>query len=1021
MSVVGIDFGNLQSKIAVARNRGIDVICNEVSNRATPSLVSFGNKNRYLGEAAKTQEISNFKNTVGSLKRLAGRSFQDKEIHEIEKKYINADFVDERGQVAVKVQYLDEERVFTNTQLVAMYFTKLKDITSVELKIPVSDVVISVPGWFTDVQRRSVLDAAEIAGLNCLRLLNDTTAAALGYGITKTDLPEDKPRNVVFVDIGHSSYSVTIVSFVKGQLTVKSTAYDRHLGGRNFDEVLVNHFVEVFKEKYKIDIRSNPRALFRLRTGVEKLKKVLSANTQAPLNVESIMNDIDVSAIISRQEFEELSQHILNRIEIPLAQALQESGLSLEDIHSVEVVGGSTRIPSVKERISKFFGQELKYTLNQDEAVARGCALQCAILSPVFKVREFTVQDITTYPVKITWEKIPEIPDEESELVVYSKYNSIPSTKILTFYRKQQFDIEAYYAEPDKLPTGISPWIGKFSIKQVEPTENGDLSIVKVKSRLNVHGVLSIENAHVVEEIIKEEKEEVSESQPMDTDAKPEEASKPAVKKVKKLMKKGDLPVISVHGGLDKAVITQYKELEAQMVVSDKLVADTETQKNALEEYVYDIRSKVETTYSEFVDPAIKETFVKLLNETEEWLYDEGEDSTKSIYSEKLDQLKKYGVPIVERYREAEDLPRAENLLRESISSFILNATSNDERFAHIPEEEKKSIVEKANKISEWLNEKLATQANVPKYQLPAVTSREILKERENLVHFASPILSKPKPKPEPESKPEETPTSEPKPEETPVPDATSENKSTETPTSEGDAKNEEPRSEGNPENENTSKTAIKALLKETYSKKKDVPEVTSEIEACKVLEEVLSYAFYARVERSVGAEGSRSKNLTINPIQLWAEDQYYVWFYEGSQLLNYLGGFVLIGAVFAGVLFPLWPVMLRNFVWYISVFILSLFGVLILIIAIRPVLFFLSMVVIPPGIWLFPNLLADVGFIDSFIPLWDWEVPNKKEKVPDNDEDEEIHKEDAEGIKKARDLRTTVEDDKDDDEKKND
>ncbi|CAG8642022.1 2378_t:CDS:2 [Cetraspora pellucida] len=682
-SVVGFDFGNLQSKIAVARNRGIDVICNEVSNRTTPSLVSFGPKNRYLGEAAKTQEISNFKNTVGSLKRLISYSFQDNELHEVEKQYINAELVDENGQVAAK------------------------DITSAELKIPISDVVISVPGWFTDAQRRRILDAAEVAGLNCLRLLNDISAAALGYGITKTDLPEDKPRNVVFVDIGYSSYSVAIVSFLKGQLTVKSTAYDRHLGGRNFDQILIDHFAEVFKEKYKIDIKSNSKALFRLRAGVEKLKKVLSANAQAPINVESIMNDIDVSSIISRDEFEKLSENLLNRIEGPLEQAFKDSGLSLEDIHSVEVVGGSTRIPAVKERISKFFGQELKYTLNQDEAVARGCALQCAILSPVFKVREFSVQDITSYPIKITWNKIPEIPDEESELIVFPKSNNIPSTKILTFYRKEPFDIEAHYSEPHKTPN-TNPWIGKFSINRVTPTEKGDLSIVRVKARLNMNGILSVDNAHIMEE----------------------PPSLP-VKKVKKLVKKGDLPITSCHNGLEKSVITQFKEQEVEMIVSDKLVADTETQKNALEEYVYDTRSKIETVYSEYVNPNDKDNFLQLLNDTENWLYDEGEDASKSVYVEKLDQLKTYGGPIAERYREAEERPKAEQSLRESIQSFILNASSNDERFSHIPEEEKKSIVEKATKISEWLNEKLKAQESLPKYEPPAVMCREIYKERE--------------------------------------------------------------------------------------------------------------------------------------------------------------------------------------------------------------------------------------------------------------------------------------------------
>ncbi|RIA92935.1 heat shock protein [Glomus cerebriforme] len=809
MSVVGIDFGNLNSKIAVARNRGIDVICNEVSNRATPSLVSFGPKQRYLGEAAKTQEISNFKNTVGSLKRLAGRTFQDKEIQEIEKEYINAELVNEKGQLGVKVHYLGEQRVFTNTQLIAMYFTKLKEIASAELKIPISDVVISVPGWFTDIQRRSILDAAEISGLNCLRLMNDITAAALGYGITKTDLPEDKPRNVVFVDIGHSCYNVAIVSFVKGQLTIRSTAYDRHFGGRDFDQVLVNHFAEIFKEKYKIDVKSNSKALFRLRTAVEKLKKVLSANSQAPLNVESIMNDIDVSSIISRSEFEELCEDLLNKVENPLIQALNDSGLKLEDIHSVEVVGGSTRIPSIKERISKFFGKELHYTLNQDEAVARGCALQCAILSPVFKVREFTVQDITTYPIKIKWETIPEIPNEESELVVFPKNNSIPSTKILTFYRKQPFDIEAHYAEPDKIPTGINSWVGRFSIKDVMPTDSGDLSIIKVKSRLNVHGVLSVESAYVAEEIIKEEKEEPpkSEEQPkpadqqsqqMDTDNKTEESQptqpktpSPVIKKVKKLVKKNDLPLVSGTSALDKSIIAQLKEIEGQMISTDKLVADTETQKNALEEYVYDMRGKLDSIYQEFINPADRENFITLLNDTENWLYDEGEDATKSIYTEKLDELKKYGNPIVERYREAEERPRAEKLLRENIQHFILNASSNDERFSHIPEEEKKSVVERATKTSEWLNEKLAAQAKVPKYEKPVVFVRDILKERENIVHFASPILSKPKPKPEPEPKPEETPTS-----------VTPENQNSEAPKSE-DTTAEEPAKETKEINEN--------------------------------------------------------------------------------------------------------------------------------------------------------------------------------------------------------------------------
>ncbi|KAF9351911.1 adenyl-nucleotide exchange factor sse1, partial [Mortierella sp. AD094] len=545
MSVVGIDFGNLQSVIAVARNRGIDVICNEVSNRFTPSLVSFGPKQRYLGETAKTQEISNFKNTISSLKRIVGRTLADKEVQEIEKQYLTAPLVEVNGQLAVKVNYQGQETTFTTLQVFAMYLTKMKEIAASETNSPVSDCVIAIPAWFTDVQRRAVLDASEIAGLNVLRLINDSTAVALGYGITKTDLPEDKPRNICFVDVGHSSYTVSIVSYIKGQLTVKARAFDRHFGGRDFDRMLVDHFAAEFKTKYGIDVKSNGKALIRLMAGCEKLKKILSANSQAPLNIESIMEDRDVASTMKRTEFEELAQELISRVEAPLKQVLEDAGMTIADIDAVEMVGGSIRIPALKERIQAFFGKELSSTLNQDEAIARGAALQCAILSPSFKVREFAVHDITNYPIKMTWQPTPE--EEETELVVFNKNNAIPSTKILTFYRSEPFDLEAQYAEPESIPAGINPWIARFSVKKVEPV-NGEPACIKVKARVNIHGVLSVESAYVVEEVIKEEAAEATKTEAAEGE---EAAAAPETRKVKKLVKKGDLPVVSATSSLD--------------------------------------------------------------------------------------------------------------------------------------------------------------------------------------------------------------------------------------------------------------------------------------------------------------------------------------------------------------------------------------------------------------------------------------------------------------------------------------
>lgn len=501
MSVVGIDFGTQNTVIAVARNRGVDVITNEVSNRATPSLVGFGPKSRYLGETAKTQEVSNLKNTVGSLVRLAGRDIKDPDV-QIEQQYVTAPLVDVGGQVGAEVTYMGKKEKFSATQMIAMYLSKIKSTASAELKLPVSDIVISCPSWFTDAQRRSILDAAEIAGLKVLRLMNDTTATALGWGITKLDLPsgEERPRRMAFVDIGHSNYSCSIVDYRKGELAVRSTASDRHFGGRDFDKALVEHFAKEFKEKFKIDINENLKAKTRVAAACEKLKKVLSANASAPMSIESLMTDVDVRGFLKREELEELMRPLLERATVPLAQALADAKLTPDDIDGVELVGAGTRVPALKASIQKFFGKPLSFTMNADEAIARGCAFSCAILSPVFRVRDFTVHDVVNYPIEFTWEPSPDIQDEDTGMTVFNRGNVMPSTKILTFYRKQPFDLEAKYSKPEMLPGEVKPWIGRFSVKGVKPDAKGDFMICKLKARLNLHGVLNVEQGYFVED-----------------------------------------------------------------------------------------------------------------------------------------------------------------------------------------------------------------------------------------------------------------------------------------------------------------------------------------------------------------------------------------------------------------------------------------------------------------------------------------------------------------------------------------
>lgn len=711
MSVVGVDLGNLNTVIAVARNRGIDVICNEVSNRATPSLVGFGDKNRYLGESAKTQEISNFKDTVGSLKRLIGKRLDDPDV-QIEKAFLNCELVEHEGMVAVKVKYLGEDRIFTITQVVAMFLSKIKEITQAEVKAAVSDIVLSVPGYFDDFQRRALLDASEIAGLNCLKLMNELTASALGYGITKTDLPEDKARNVCFVDIGHSSYSVGIVSFLKGKLEVKGCAYDRHFGGRNFDEMIVQYCCQEAKTKYKLDIEKNMKALFRLRIAAERAKKILSANSSFNLTAESIMNDIDLSIMVTRSQFEEWAEPLLSKIPLTLEKCLEAAKMTVADIDSIEIVGGTTRIPSVKERISKFFGKDLSTTLNQDEAISRGCALQCAISSPAFKVREFSVTDVTTNAVHMSYDPIPEQP-EDCGLEVFTACNTVPCTKLIAFDRKESFEINVHYVD------GTS--IGKYTVKNITPV-NGGLASIKVKARLNPHGIVGIEGAQMI--------------QPA-----------PTAEDEKKVIKV-DLPVEAHNGSLSKAEILALSETEIKMVSDDKLVADTLEKKNALEEYIYDLRTKIGGSYRDFVEPKSIEMIEKKLVEMEDWLYGEGEDTTKSVYLAKLEELKKFGVPMIEKYRESEERPQCITSIKDVISQFIAQANSADERLAHISQSDRQKVLDKCTSVSEWLRKLSAQQDALAKHAAPALTCEMLKKERESLVKFVTPILTQPKPKP---------------------------------------------------------------------------------------------------------------------------------------------------------------------------------------------------------------------------------------------------------------------------------
>ncbi|XP_067569620.1 heat shock protein 105 kDa isoform X2 [Pseudorca crassidens] len=763
MSVVGLDVGSQSCYIAVARAGGIETIANEFSDRCTPSVISFGSKNRTIGVAAKNQQITHANNTVSNFKRFHGRAFNDPFIQK-EKENLSYDLVPmKNGGVGIKVMYMDEEHLFSVEQITAMLLTKLKETAENNLKKPVTDCVISVPSFFTDAERRSVLDAAQIVGLNCLRLMNDMTAVALNYGIYKQDLPglDEKPRVVVFVDMGHSAFQVSACAFNKGKLKVLGTAFDPFLGGKNFDAKLVEHFCAEFKTKYKLDAKSKIRALLRLYQECEKLKKLMSSNsTDLPLNIECFMNDRDVSGKMNRAQFEELCAELLQKIEVPLYSLLEQTQLKVEDVSAVEVVGGTTRIPAVKEKIAKFFGKDTSTTLNADEAVARGCALQCAILSPAFKVREFSVTDAVPFPISLVWSHDSE--DAEGVHEVFSRNHAAPFSKVLTFLRSGPFELEAFYSDPQGVPYPEAK-IGRFVVQNVSAQKDGEKSRVKVKVRVNTHGIFTISTASMVEKIPAEENEVSSVEADMecqnqrpsenpDAEAnekkvdQPPEAKKPKIKVVNV-----ELPVeANLVWQLGKDLLNMYIETEGKMIMQDKLEKERNDAKNAVEEYVYEFRDKLCGPYEKFICEQDHQNFLRLLTETENWLYEEGEDQAKQTYVDKLEELMKIGTPIKVRFQEAEERPKIFEELGQRLQHYAKIAAdfrSNDEKYNHIDESEMKKVEKSVNEVMEWMNNIMNAQAKKSLDQDPVVRAQEIRAKIKELNNTCEPVVTQPKPK----------------------------------------------------------------------------------------------------------------------------------------------------------------------------------------------------------------------------------------------------------------------------------
>lgn len=382
MSVVGFDLGNDNCVVASVKPKAVHVLLNGESKYETQSVVTFGKKKRLIGSSGASTSTMNPRSTISHLKRLIGQRFDEPGMaEELDLLPFHTSKAPDGG-ILINVSYLDEDLDFTPVQVLAMLLSHLKQMAERNLDVPVSNCVIGIPSYFTDLQGVAYLDAAKIAGLNPVRLMHDGAAIALGYGMHKsTDVVEDHVY-VVFVDVGHCDTQVTVTLLVGGEVRVLSHESDRNLGGRDFDKVLFEYFAEQFQDEHGIDVSRSLRAKLRLMNACEELKRVLTANTEAHITIECLVDEKDLSGCIRREEFEELSSDLLERIVVPCEKALEDAGLTAYDVHDVELVGSGSRVPAISRILREIFLRQPSRTLNARECIARGCALQCAMLSP---------------------------------------------------------------------------------------------------------------------------------------------------------------------------------------------------------------------------------------------------------------------------------------------------------------------------------------------------------------------------------------------------------------------------------------------------------------------------------------------------------------------------------------------------------------------------------------------------------------------------------------------------------------
>jgi len=625
MSVIGVDIGDYNTYISVARPGGVDTIANEYSQRNTPSIVALGDRQRFMGVSAENQRNLNVRNTVSFFKNFLGRSFKDPYVQK-ELPNVGAEVVELADG---KIGFNLGSKPFVPEQILGMMLTKVREIVRTEQKEDIETCVISVPLHFSQTQRAAVLDSARLAGLPAVQIINDTSALALAYGKTKSDLPEDaaSPRYVIFVDLGCGGLQTSLAAVSKYKATVLATSTSTATGGKSMDSALLNYTVAEIENKYGCQIRNNKKAINKLRLAVEKIKKQMSANSnKLPLQIENLCEDVDVSLSLDRAKFEELIQADLEEVKRTLSLLLDSTTVTKSQLHSVELVGGSSRIPAVRQIVQDLFDLQPSYSLNADEGVSRGCGLQAAANSNKFMTKTFHIEEVVSHAMEAVYNH----EGVQEKLVIFDEGEAAKEERIITLKADLPLHLALQYGEHVDIS---NRFISLYELAGHQEMKNAELELA---FSVSPQGLINMDRARVL--ITDESKRrKTTES----TDPTLQKGGKEGEEEKQQNSSSREVTVsVTSLAGLPTQLIAHLQEQEKRMIEDDLREVSRQEAKNLLEETLYKLRSEVAEASEGFEAEEAVNNMKSYFDQIENWLYDEGEDVSEESYRDILKQLK---------------------------------------------------------------------------------------------------------------------------------------------------------------------------------------------------------------------------------------------------------------------------------------------------------------------------------------------------------------------------------------------